>query len=81
MQLLLAKEVICYAGMIGCASLQKSMPIWQQSVLKAIPRGFFEPHDLPSDEMFDEMFARGERVLAKAAEETLKAAQGRVLTF
>jgi hypothetical protein len=63
------------------ASLQKSMPTWQQSVLKAIPRGFFEPHDLPSDEMFDEMFARGERVLAKAAEETLKAAQGRVLTF
>jgi hypothetical protein len=60
------------------ASLSTSILKWRQTLLKGrkgddvpVPLGiFFEPHDLPSDEMF----VRGELALAKAAEETAKAA-------
>jgi hypothetical protein len=60
------------------ASLPTSILKWRQTLLKGrkgddvpVPLEiFFEPLDLPSDEMF----ARGERALAKAAEEAAKAA-------
>lgn len=57
------------------ASLPKSILSWRRIIISGRKGDvgtlykFFEPHDLPSDEMF----ARGERALAKAAEETAKA--------
>jgi hypothetical protein len=61
------------------ASLPKSIQSWRRNIISGRKADvidvrtlhkFFEPHDLPSDEMF----ARGERALAKAAEETARAA-------
>jgi hypothetical protein len=57
------------------ASLPKSILSWRRTIISGRKGDvgtlykFFEPHDLPSDEMF----ARGERALGKAAEETAKA--------